>query len=69
VPVLWARVDNLNEMVSVVMPDNQQTRWVEYSYPLREGFTAQLILPANLSDTEAARLCAFLRTLVTPTEA
>jgi hypothetical protein len=33
------------------------------SYPLRENFVAQVVLPRNLSTDEARKLCAFIRTL------
>ena len=33
------------------------------SYPLRENFVAQVVLPRNLTTDEARRLCAFIRTL------
>jgi hypothetical protein len=33
------------------------------SYPLRADFVAQVVLPRNLNNDEARRLCAFIRTL------
>jgi hypothetical protein len=35
------------------------------SYPLRDNFVAQVLLPRNMSTDEAKRLCAFIRTLAT----
>jgi hypothetical protein len=37
---------------------------VEYPFPLREGGNTYLILPRDLSLTEAHRLAAFLESLV-----
>lgn len=37
-----------------------------YDYPLRNGpitFTAQVVLPRDLTAFEAERLCAFIKTL------
>ena len=33
------------------------------SYPLRENFVAQVVLPRNMTGDEARKLCAFIRTL------
>jgi hypothetical protein len=33
------------------------------TYPLRENFVAQVVLPRNMTGDEARRLCAFIRTL------
>ena len=33
------------------------------AYPLRENFVAQIVLPRNLTNDEARRVCAFIRTL------
>jgi len=35
-------------------------------YPLRRNFNAQLVLPRDLTELEAKRLCAFVMTLVGP---
>ena len=31
-----------------------------YPFPLDEGYMVQLVLPRNLSELEAARLCEFI---------
>lgn len=36
-------------------------------FPLRSGFLAQIVIPRDLTKDEAARLCAFIQTLVLPT--
>jgi hypothetical protein len=41
----------------------QPRRFIEYPYPLREHFTARLLLPLDLSTAEAHRLSEFLMTL------
>jgi hypothetical protein len=33
------------------------------TYPLRENFVAQVVLPRNMTGDEARKLCAFIRTL------
>lgn len=38
-----------------------------YEFPLRPDFTAQLVLPLDLTEAEAMRLCAMIRTLPPPT--
>ena len=40
-----------------------RTLAVEYPFPLRPGLQARLVLPEDLSDEEADRLCAHIRTL------
>lgn len=40
-----------------------------FSYPLRGDFLAQLVVPRNLTATEAKRLCAFIETLPIPDSA
>jgi hypothetical protein len=37
-----------------------------YAFPLRDTFNASLILPTDLTDEEADRLAAFIKSLVTP---
>jgi hypothetical protein len=37
---------------------------IPYSYPLRENFMAQFVLPVDLTEQEAKKISAFLRTLV-----
>lgn len=44
---------------------HEPTRY-SYPYPLRPDFIAWLQLPHDLSESEAARLAAFLKTLVAP---
>lgn len=41
-------------------------KWLAYDYPLRPGDMAQLLLPTDLTEMEAKRLCAFIHTLVIP---
>lgn len=42
-------------------------RWC-YEYPLRPDFTAQVVLPRDLTTAEAKRLCAMIETLPLPEE-
>jgi hypothetical protein len=44
-------------------PTTPVTKVLNIPYPLREGFTASLQLPRDLTTSEAERLGAFLRTL------
>lgn len=37
--------------------------WITYDFPLR-GTTAQCVLPCDLKQSEANRLCAMIRALV-----
>lgn len=37
---------------------------IRYQYPVSDNFTADLRLPRNMSNAEAERLCAFIKTLV-----
>jgi hypothetical protein len=38
-----------------------------YEYPLRPDFVAQAVLPRDLTPQEAARICAFIRSLAEET--
>ncbi len=38
------------------------------SFPLRVDFIAQIVIPVDLTQSEAARLSAFLKTLAKPEE-
>ena len=41
--------------------------YIPYDVPVREGgVRARLVLPADLSETEADRLCAFIRAVAFP---
>jgi len=35
-----------------------------YEYPLRPNYLVQLVLPRDLTVSEAARLCGFIRALI-----
>jgi hypothetical protein len=37
-----------------------------YDFPIDNRYTAQLVLPRDLTRLEADRLCAFIRTLAAP---
>lgn len=39
---------------------------MSYAFPLRENFTVHLRLPRDLSDAEAERIAAFIKSLVMP---
>lgn len=45
-------------------------KWIVYDYPLRSGDDglAQLVLPSDLTEHEAEKLCGFIRTLAMPEE-
>jgi len=43
------------------------TRGHCYEYPLRPDFVAQLVIPRELTERDARRLCAFIQSLVMPT--
>ncbi len=42
--------------------------YIPYEVPLREGVRARLVLPADLSQTEAGRLCEVIRAVAFPDE-
>jgi hypothetical protein len=39
------------------------TRMISYAYPLRQDFTARLVLPDDLTKEDVARLRAFMESL------
>lgn len=45
-----------------------ETRRVDYPFPLRPDFKAQLILPPDLTKREVERLTAWLETLIDPSQ-
>lgn len=47
-------------------PVKPPRRWAAYPLPLADGFLAQVVLPLDLSATEAARLQQFIAALVVP---
>lgn len=49
-----------------VEADNNLVEMREYAYPLRSGTDATVIVPVDLTEREADRLSAFLKTLAVP---
>lgn len=44
----------------------EREKWLCLDFPLRSDFTAQVVIPANMTTAEAERLKKFLESLVIP---
>lgn len=55
----------LPSAAELMQPASATSTSLAMSYPLRENFVAQVVLPRNMTSDEARKLCAFIRTLAT----
>lgn len=50
------------------MSELRPTTSICNSYPLRPGYMAQVVVPRDMTQLEADRLCAFIRAMAQPTD-